>query len=259
MSLTCTSPVILEGQSVSEITANVADGDGAPLQNILVTFNCYPSQYPGFATSGGALLSSPYSFSANTDASGEAEAYFRPTRWGRTYIMAETNTGLSEQTYFDAEYQPTAPPDFCIDVSPRTRNVGRSDSTTYEVTVVPENGFFGIMTLSAENLPGDVSISSETVLPDEPTTMNVTVGPSAPYGTHTFEFVADCGEFSRSEEAVLVIKQGTIEWIWPNGGETVYSTDTYTVQWNYTGSGSVDVDVSYDGGSSWFTYKTSCV
>ncbi len=252
LSITTTSPVLLDGYSVSEITATVVEEDGDPIGGVQVTFWSYPPEYAGFAESDGTLLPfANYFVSTTSHATGEATAYYRPTRWGRTYIEAVTKTGLSAHTHFDAEYEPAAPANFHIDVSPSTRDVGRSESTTYEVTIVPENGFYRPVTITTEDVPSDVSISGTAVLPDEPTTINVSVGSSAPYGTHTFQFVGTCDEFSRSEDAILIINQGTIEVLFPNGGEVLYIDETSSLEWNYTGGGIVDIDFSTDGGRTW--------
>ena len=252
MSVSATGPILLDGHSVSEITAVVTEEDGDPIGGVEVWFWSYPSEYAGFAEPDGTLLPIVNLYIATTSyATGEATAYYRPTRWGRTYIMAETKTGLSAETHFDSVYEPAAPADFHLDISPTTRDVGRSESTTYEVTVVPENGYYRPVTLTADNLPDDVSASGTVVLPGEPTTIQVSVGNSAPYGTHAFQFVGTGDDFSRSEDAVLVVNQGTIELVSPNGGEVWYFGQTYLLEWNYSGGGSVDIEVSSDGGRTW--------
>ena len=51
--------------------------------------------------------------------------------------------------------QAAATGDFAISVSPSTASIGRNSTTTYTVTITPQNGFAGAVNLTAtDNSPG---------------------------------------------------------------------------------------------------------
>lgn len=98
--LTATSPVPVDGKSVSVIRASLLDAKGSPMSGVLVSFttNNYPG---GFADAGGTIA--PGKDTATTDSNGVATVFFRPTSAGTVNVTASTASGLSASTSFQAQ------------------------------------------------------------------------------------------------------------------------------------------------------------
>ncbi len=97
----------------------------------------------------------------------------------------------------------SAPPDFLISVSPTSQSIPRGSTATYTVTVMPQNGFNGQVTLS---LSGQPSGSTVTFSPNPATTtstLTVQTRSNTPKRGYTLTILGASGSLSASASVTL--------------------------------------------------------
>ena len=104
----------------------------------------------------------------------------------------------------------TAPADYTLSVSPASRSVTRSSSTTYTVTINRTGGFAGNVSFAVSGLPGGASASfSPNPASGNSATLTVQTTSSTPAGTSTLTITGTSGAVARSVTASLGV---TVPW-----------------------------------------------
>lgn len=102
----------------------------------------------------------------------------------------------------------TAPaPDFSLSASPATQSISRGRAATYTVTVSPQNGFSGSVSLSAA---GVQSGATATFSPNPSATssaLTVQTSRSTPVGRFTLTIAGASGSLTRSTSVGLQVKR----------------------------------------------------
>ncbi len=129
---------------------------------------------------------------------------------------------------------------FTIALNPTNLSVAQGDSATTQLTLTPQNGFTGTVSLTLEGAPQGVSLSptSLTVSVPNPVTQTLTLSTTSatPTGTHTLTLKASSGNLQKSATLTLAVS--------PRGG----GGETVTVQQLRTGNSTVYYRT---GGGDW--------
>ena len=126
-----------------------------------------------------------------------------------TSTFASTNSNFSGSTSAPLIQSIT---DFSISASPASNTISRGSSGTHTITVTPEGGLTGNVSLTCSGLPGGTtcSISPSTLTLDGSnpvqSTATITVAHNAGTGTHTFTLKGTLGSVTHSTTVTLVIK-----------------------------------------------------
>ena len=122
-------------------------------------------------------------------------------------------------------------PDFSIALSPASLTVQQGSSGTTQLTLTPQHGFTGTVSLGLQNAPAGVDLS--------PTSVNVTASNPGPYpltisvdydvteDTYNFTLQATGGSLSKSADLTLTVNVASggpgTTWTVRNQGSTLYS------------------------------------
>ena len=128
------------------------------------------------------------------------------------------------------------PPDFTISASPASQTVTQGNGTSYSITVTAQNGFTGIVNLSASGFGAGSSgsLSPTTVNGGGTSTLTVTTTTAAATGSFAIAVNGSSGSLSHSTSATLVVNQ-TPTTVIVNGG---FETGDLT-GWTVSGSTSI--------------------
>ena len=106
-----------------------------------------------------------------------------------------------------------AAPSFDISLSPTSLTVVQGSSGQTTLTLTPQNGFTGTVSLSLVNPPAGVSLSpsSVTVSGNSPVNQDLTISTTAntPTGQHTLTLKATLGGIERTATLTLAVNQAT--------------------------------------------------
>jgi fibronectin type 3 domain-containing protein len=121
------------------------------------------------------------------------------------YVTASNSSGDSTPSN-EVSATPTAPPagDFSISISPTSRWIGSSGSTTYTVTITPSNGFSGQVSLSVSGLPAHVAGSFSPNPATTSSTLTITSS-GASYSNVTITVTGSSGSLTHSATTRLVV------------------------------------------------------
>ena len=101
----------------------------------------------------------------------------------------------------------TPAPDFSVSATPSTQAVAAGGSAGYSVTVVPTNGFTGIVDFSVSGLPGDATASFNPASVDTSgsTTMTITTSATTPAGSYSLQITGLNGALQHTTSVTLVV------------------------------------------------------
>ncbi|HJT00257.1 MAG TPA: hypothetical protein VJ756_14295 [Terriglobales bacterium] len=102
-----------------------------------------------------------------------------PDTYGATVTVTPGSNWVMQMATFKASSQPSGPPPsggFALTASPNTATVSAGASASYMVTVSPQNGFTGMVSLACSGAPAGAqcSLSPSTVAPGNTSTLSVT-------------------------------------------------------------------------------------
>jgi len=100
----------------------------------------------------------------------------------------------------------TPGPDFSLSATPSSQTIAPGDSAGYTLTVVPTNGFTGIVDLSVTGLPSGASASFNPASVDTSgsATMTVTTGIATPAGSYALAITGVNGSLQHTTSVTLV-------------------------------------------------------
>jgi hypothetical protein len=126
-----------------------------------------------------------------------------------TYTLTITGTSglLSHSTTVTLVVQSVAPPaDFSLSASPTSRTISARQSTTYSITVNPQNGFNSTVAFSLSGLPARTSASFNPTSSTTGTTLTVKANPNAKTTNATLTISGTGGGLTRSVQVTLNIQ-----------------------------------------------------
>ena len=106
-----------------------------------------------------------------------------------------------------ANFSAASNPDFSLSASPSTQAVIQGNSTSYNLTVTPNNGFSGQVTLSVSGLPTGANGSFTTNPTTSTSSLSVTTGATTPAGNYTLTITGVSGSLTHTTTATLVVTQ----------------------------------------------------
>jgi hypothetical protein len=101
---------------------------------------------------------------------------------------------------------PPPSPSFSLSALPSTQTVTRGGSITYAVTVNPQNGFTGSVSLSVSGVPSRTSASFSPNPTSSSSTLTVSTGSRTTRGTYTLTIKGTSGSLTRTTGVTLVVK-----------------------------------------------------
>ena len=122
-------------------------------------------------------------------------------------------------------------PDFSVAASPSSQTVSPGSPTTYGVTVTPNGGFTGSVSLSASGLPAGAAASFSPNPVTGSSTLTVTTSASTPVGSYPVTITGTSGTLSHSATVTLVVSQPDFSLTATPASRTVTAgtSTTYTV------------------------------
>ena len=96
---------------------------------------------------------------------------------------------------------------FSLSASPTTRSVARGRATTYTITVSPQNGFTGSVSLAATGVPPGATATFSLNPATASSALTVKTSKSTPLGAYTLTVTGTSGSLSRSTTVGLQVKR----------------------------------------------------
>jgi hypothetical protein len=122
-----------------------------------------------------------------------------------TVTITGTSGSLSHTTTVSLTVSAAPVPSFGLSASPGSVSIAGGASGTSIVTVTPQNGFKGSVSLSASGLPSGVTASFSPSSATTTTTLTLTVGSTAAPGTSTITITGTSGASSATASVGLVV------------------------------------------------------
>src|ERR1017187_8526298 len=99
------------------------------------------------------------------------------------------------------------PPNFSLTATPSSQTVVVGNATTFTTSIGAENGFSGVVTLSASGLPAGAtaSFSPATVTGSGTSTLTVTTSSTTPLGTSTLTITGTSGSLTQRASVTLTV------------------------------------------------------
>src|SRR4029077_9197796 len=155
-------------------------------------------------------------------------------------ISSKDNTLLTTAT-FDNVSITLPPPSFALAASPSSLSVAQGTSGTSAVTITPQNGFNGTVSLSASGLPNGVTASfnptSTTGSSTSTSTLTLAAGSGATMGPATVTITGTSGSLTTTTTLALTVTGGPLPSGWTDldigpvgpAGSASFSNGTFTV------------------------------
>ena len=99
----------------------------------------------------------------------------------------------------------TLPPDFSLKVSPGSRTVTQGGSTTYTVTITPQDGFSASVDLSVAGLPAGATASFSPTSTTSTSTLTITTSNTTPLASSTLTLTGISGALTRTASSFLTV------------------------------------------------------
>jgi beta-glucanase (GH16 family) len=188
-----------------------------------------------FAAAGGEFIANIQEFKATADSSGAITLAFTPGTNGAPH----TNPSIRGVEIIPA----VGSQDFSISATPSSQTVAPGGTTSYTVTVTPQNGFTGTVAFSAGGLPSGASASFNptSVSGSGSSTLTVTTASSTPSGSDTLTSTGTSGALSHSASVVLTVSAAA-----PQPPSNLAATAASSSAINLTWTASPTSGVTYD-------------
>jgi subtilase family serine protease len=132
----------------------------------------------------------------------------------------------------------TAPPNYTLSASPNTLTIAQGASGASTITVTPQNGFNGNVSLSASGMPSGVTASFNPNITTGTSTLTLTASSTATTGTVTITITGTSGSLKKTASITLTVRTiPTLPSVWADGdigsvglaGSASYANGTFTV------------------------------
>ena len=104
-----------------------------------------------------------------------------------------------------ANFSAVGSPDFSLSASPSSQTVIQGNPTTYNLTITPNNGFSGQITLSVSGLPTGANGTFSPNPSTSNSSLSVTTATSTPAGTYSLTITGISGSLTHTTTATLVV------------------------------------------------------
>ena len=181
------------------------------------------------------------SFSPNPATSGSTltlSAGSSATTGTASVTITGSSGSLRSTTVISLTVNPAPAPDFTLSASPANLSLIQGASGSSSITLTPQNGFNGSVTLSASGLPNGVTASFSPNPTTSGSTLTLTAGSSATTGTASVTITGVSGSLSHSTPLSLTVKVvPTLPSVWADGdigapsvaGSASYGNNVFTV------------------------------
>ncbi len=144
---------------------------------------------------------------------------------------------------------PPPPPSFVLSATPANPSVGQGGSATSTITVTPQNGFSGSVSLSASGLPSAVTASFNPSSTSSTSILTLTATSTAATGTSTVTVTGTSGSLAPATPVSVTIAVPSVSVaLSPTLAAVVTSTQTQTFTATVTGNVSdLSLNWSVDG------------
>jgi len=136
--------------------------------------------------------------------SGVAGGDIGPGTGTTTHTWTDTYAGQTVAVA-GANFSAASNPDFSLSVLPSSQTLIQGNSTSYNLTVNPNNGFSDQVTLSVTGLPTGVSGTFSPNPATSTCTLSVTTATTTPVGTYTLTITGISGSLTHTTTATLVV------------------------------------------------------
>jgi pro-kumamolisin-like protein/IPT/TIG domain-containing protein len=222
-----TSPAsltILQGASVtSTVTVNPQNGFNS---SVSLSASGLPAGVTALFSPGATTSTSMLTLTASSTA----------TTGTVTVTVTGTSSNLSSATTISLTVNP--PPNYTLSASPNSLTIAQGASGASTITVTPQNGFNGNVSLSVSGLPSGVAASFNPGSTGSTSTLTLTASSTATTGTVTVTVTGTSGSLTKTTTISLTIRLiPTLPSIWSDGdigsvgvaGSASYASGTFTV------------------------------
>ncbi len=156
-----------------------------------------------------------------------------------TVAINGTSGNLTNTTSLSLTVNPVPVANFALSASPSSFTVTQGTSGASSITVTPQNGFNGNVSLSVSGLPSGVTASFSPNPATATSTLTLTASGTATTGMATVNITGTSGSLTHSTSIALTIQLlSTLPAVWSDGdigapgvaGTVSYSNGTFTVQ-----------------------------
>jgi hypothetical protein len=194
----------------------VVQGETVTLTLTFTSQNGFQGQVSLSATENGQspswLTLSPTSATLNVPKGGQAQVSLQvrvagnaPTGPHALKLRASYGDKVAER---DLTLTVNAPPDFAISLNPTSLTVQQGDSGTTQLTITPQNGFTGTVSLSLvagqDQVPQGLTLSPDTVQVGT-SSLTLSAQPTTPTGTYRLKVRATSGSLIREADLTVEV------------------------------------------------------
>jgi beta-glucanase (GH16 family) len=203
-----------------------------------------------FAAAGGEFIANVQQFTTTADSSGTITIAFTAGTNGAPH----KNPSIRGIEIIPAG---SGSQDFAISATPGSQTVVPGGTTSYTVTVTPQDGFTGTVALSASGLPSGASASFNptAISGSGSSTLTVTTASSSPAGSYTLTSTGTSGSLSHSANVMLTVS-GTPPQPASNLAANAPSSSAINLSWAASPTAGVTYDL-FRSTSSGFTPSSS--
>src|SRR2546427_5320046 len=167
-----------------------------------------------------------------------------------TVTVTGSSGSLTNTTTVSLTVNP--PPNYTVSASPNSLTMAQGTTGTSTITVTPQNGFNGSVSLSASGLPSGVTASFNPSSTASSSTLTLTASSTATTGTFTLTVTGSSGNLTKTTTIFLTVQSiPTLPSVWSDGdigavglaGSDNYANGTFTV----AGAGQGTFFTSADG------------
>ena len=122
-----------------------------------------------------------------------------------TITITGISGSLSHTTTVSITVSATAAPDYSLSASPSSLTIAQGSTGSSAITVAPQNGFNGSVTLSASGLPSGVTASFNPASATSTSSLTLTASATAVTGTSTVTITGTSGSLSHTTTVSLTV------------------------------------------------------
>ena len=155
-----------------------------------------------------------------------------------TVTISGTSGALKNSSTISLTVNPIPTPDFTLSSSPASLTITQGTSGTSTITVTPQNGFNGSVSLSASGLPSGVTASFSPNPTTGASTLTLNASAAALTGTFTVTITGTSGSLTHTTSISLTVRLiPTLPTVWTDAdigatgvvGSASYGNNTFTV------------------------------
>jgi len=127
-----------------------------------------------------------------------------------TVTITGTSGALSHTTTISLTVSTTATPDFSLSASPSSLTIAQGSNGSSTITVIPQNGFTGSVSLAASGLPSGVTALFTPASTKTTSSLTLTASGAAAAGTSTVTITGTSGSLIHTTMVALTVSGSTL-------------------------------------------------